>query len=93
MSVVVMPNFLLTIPLCPRLNDRAPLSRHFGESPHSELVERAAVEGRHVFGGLVSIVRVHPRVRAPLADRLVLYDVFNDASVGIFRGLPPHLDS
>lgn len=74
------------------MNKLAPLSRHFGESPHSELVERAAVESCHIFGGLVSIICVHPRVRVPLANWLVLYDVFNDASIGIFRGQPPHLD-
>lgn len=84
--------FLLTILMCHCLNRLAPLSRHFGESPHSELVECAAVECYHIFGGLVSIICVHPRVRAPLANWLVLYDVFNDASIGIFRGLPPHLD-
>lgn len=84
--------FQLTIALGHRMNKLAPLSRHFGESPHSELVERAAVESCHIFGGLVSIVCVHPRVRVPLANWLVLYDVFNDASIGIFRGQPPHLD-
>lgn len=82
----------LTVALCHRLNDLAPLPRHFGESPHPELVERAAVECRHSFGGLVSVVCVDPGVRRPLANRLVLYDVFDDASIGIFRGLPPHLD-
>lgn len=84
--------FLLTIPLCHRLNKAAPLSRHFGGSPHSELVQRAAVECRHIFGGLDPIICVHPRVRAPLADCLVLNDVFNDASIGVVRGLPSHLD-
>lgn len=84
--------FLLTIPLCHRLNKVAPLSRHFGGSPHSELVQRAAVECRHIFGGLDPIICVHPRVRAPLADCLVLNDVFNDASIGVVRGLPSHLD-
>lgn len=83
---------LLTAPLRPRLNKRAPLSRHFGESSHSELVECAAVQCCHIFGGLVPIICVHPRVKAPLADWLVLYDVFNDASIGILRGLPPHLN-
>lgn len=63
-----------------------------GDSPHSELVDCAAVERCHIFGGLVSIVCVHPRVRAPLVDWLVLYGVFNDASVGVLRGLPLHLD-
>lgn len=84
--------FRLTVPSCHRLNELAPLSWHFRESPYSELVERAAIERRHIFGGLVPVICVHPRVRAPLADRLVLYDVFNDASVWILRGLPPHLD-
>lgn len=84
--------FILTIILCLCLNKFAPLSWHFGESPNSELVKRAAVECCHIFGGLVSIVRVHPRVWAPLANWLVLYGVFNDTSIGIFRGLPPHLD-
>lgn len=78
--------------MCHHLNQLAPLSRHFGVSPHSELVECAAVECCHIFGGLVSIIYVHPKVRAHLANWLVLYDVFNNASIGIFRGLPPHLD-
>lgn len=82
----------LTISLRHGVNKLAPLARHFGESPHSELVERAAVERDDVFGGLVPVVGVHPRVLSPLADRLVLYAVFNDASVGIFGGQPPQLD-
>lgn len=83
---------LLTICLCPCLNKFAPLSWHFGESPDSELVECAAIECCHIFGGLVPIIGVHPRLRAPLVDWLVLDDVFNDASIGILRGLPSHLD-
>lgn len=82
----------LTISLRHSVNKLAPLARHFGESPHSELVERAAVERDDVFGGLVPVVGVHPGVLPPLADRLVLYAVFNDASVGIFGGQPPQLD-
>lgn len=83
---------ILTIPLGHCLNNLAPLSRYFGERLHSEPVDRAAVERRHVFGGLVPVVCVHPGVRAPLASWLILDDVFIDASIGIFRGLPPQLD-
>lgn len=74
------------------MNKLAPLSRHFGESPHSELVEGASVQRLDVLGGLVPVVGVHPGVQAPLADWLVLYDVLHDASVGIFRRQPPELD-
>lgn len=92
MSTSLWTAFLLTISLCHCLNEAAPLSRDFGESPNSELVQRAAIERRHIFGGLDSIVCVHPRVRAPLADWLILNDVFNDASIGVVRGLPSHLN-
>lgn len=81
-----------TISLGHRMNKLAPISWHFGDSPHSELVECAAIECRHIFGGHVSIVCVHPGVWAPLANWLVLYAVFNDTSIGIFRGQPPDLD-
>lgn len=83
---------LLTIPLSPSLNKIAPLSWNLGGSPDSELVQRAAVERRHVFAGLDPIVCVHPRVRAPLAHCLVLNDVFHNASVGVVGGQPSHLD-
>lgn len=83
---------LLTIPLCHGFNKLAPLSWHLWESSHSKLVERAAVKCCHIFGGLVSIIRVQPRVRASLAHRLVLDDIFNDASIWVLRGKPLHLD-
>ena len=70
----------------------APLSWHFRESPHSELVGCATIECCHVFCGLVPIICVHPRVRALLANCLVLYDILNNASIWILWGLPPHLD-
>lgn len=83
---------LLTISLGHGPHELAPLPRHFGEGPDSELVDCAGVECSHVFGGLVPIICVHPRVRAPLAHRLVLHDVFDDPSIGVFRRKPPHLD-
>lgn len=91
-DLIIMRSFLLTIPLCLCLNIVAPLSWHFRESPHSELVDCAAIECRHIFGGLVPIVCVHPRVGAHLADWLVLYDIFNDTSIWVVRGLPLHLN-
>lgn len=82
----------LTIALGHGVNKRAPLSRDFGESPHSELVEGATVQRLDVLGGLVAIVCVHPGVQAALADGLVLYDVLHNASVGIFGRQPLDLD-
>lgn len=82
----------LTVPLGHGVNKLAPLSRHFGEGPHSELVEGATVQRLDVLGGLVAIVRVNPGVQAPLADGLVLYDVLHNASVGIFGRQPLDLD-
>ncbi|KAG7242322.1 hypothetical protein INR49_023998 [Caranx melampygus] len=56
-------------------------------------VEKRWKEGREGGGGVQEGEKKKQRgVRAPLADRLILNDVFNDASIGIFRGLPPHLN-
>lgn len=82
----------LTVPLGHSVNKLAPLSRHFGESPDSELVEGATVQRLDVLGGLVAIVCVNPGVQAPLAHGLVLYDVLHNASVGIFGRQPLDLD-
>lgn len=82
----------LTVPLGHGVNKLAPLSRHLGESPHSELVEGATVQRLDVLGGLVAVVCVHPGVQAPLTHGLVLYDVLHDASVGIFGRQPLELD-
>lgn len=82
----------LTVPLGHGVNKLAPLSRHFGESPHPELVESATVQRLDLLGGLVAIVRVNPGEQAPLADGLVLYDVLHNASVGIFGRQPLELD-
>lgn len=75
----------------PGFHKLAPFTRHLRRCPDPEQVVGAAIEGVDFLGGLIAIICVHPEVQAPLANRLVLNGVLNDAPVGVLWRLP--LDS